>query len=187
MILYNKKPGTVQRGTASRTTKPLFTPTRPLIAQMASQILQGNAGISPTAGKMTPQFPGEKLGLNMEQVQALIMGSRKVKGFRISLSAGAPNEIDIDISGNAMLLLGFVLFPLTNFADPTLQPRTISLMVNEEQIINTMPFSLINKQNSTDNDYYEFIRPVAGNDSITLTIDNTGGGAQVVDAAFYYL
>lgn len=186
MILYNKKPRTVQRGTASR-TKPLFTPTRPLVAQLTNQILQGNAGISPTAGKMTPQYPGEKLGLSMEQVQALIMGSRKVRGFRFTLTAGAPNEFDIDISGNAMLLLGFVLFPNTNFANPTLQPRTISLMINDEQVINTMPFSLINKQNSTDNDYYEFIRPVAGNDSITLTIDNTGAGVQVIDAAFYYL
>jgi hypothetical protein len=173
--------------TAIKNGGSIFMPTRPLIQEMAQQILGGKVTSGATAGKMVPGYPGQKLGLSMEQVQAFIQGSRKVKGFIINLAAGVPNPVNIDISGNAKLLLGFVLFPRTQFADPTLQPRAISLMINDEQAINTMPFSLINKQNSTDNDYFEFIRPVAGNDSITLTIDNTGAGVQTIDAAFYYL
>jgi hypothetical protein len=115
----------------------------------------------------------------------MINAGVRVKGFITQLAAGAIQPVNIDLSGTARILLGFVLHARTNFANDAITPRAFSLVINNEAMIQQMPFNLCDIK-FIDTQFYQFVRPLSGQDAIQLIYDNTGTGAQVVEAAFYY-
>lgn len=146
---------------------------------------KGINSFTPTPNGINAALPGQKQGWSVAQTQEFINNSVRTRGFITALSAGAIQPVQIQISGTAKLLIGFVLHAKTNFSADNLTPRAVSLVINNETVVQEMPFNLLDIK-FIDGQFYEFIRPLSGNDSIELIYDNTGQGAQTVEAAFYY-
>ena len=132
----------------------------------------------------TPQFMGMQKGnLDNEQVRAMIKRQKRVKGFRFSIPTGS-STFDIQLSGTARLLLGFLWLP-PDFTDPTGTPESHTWNVNNEIVIDQVrPFLMTNY--SMDDEYYFIPRPLSGTDEIKVNFQNSGA-AQTWDLAVYYI
>lgn len=158
----------------------VFTPsgsTLPKLPDMTANSASGNPTI---------QYPGQRAGLTLEQVKKFNREyALKCKGFYVSVPADIKHEININISGEAWAMLGFIVCAITNFASDVLAPKALSLMVNEEQVVNSKGF-VATSVKYYDGLYYPFERYLAGQDVITLTIDNTGRLEQDITIDFYW-
>jgi hypothetical protein len=153
--------------------------------QMNAGVLpQGANAFNPTVMNNAP-MPGAKQGWTPLETQNFINNSVRVAGFINALAAGSITPVQIDLSGTAKLLLGFCLHSKTNFNADNLTPRAVQLTINNEAMIQNAPFNLLDIK-YIDGQFYEFVRPLSGNDSIELIYDNTGQGAQTVEALFYF-
>jgi hypothetical protein len=144
--------------------------------------------INPAGGFSRPQYPGQRAGISDDQRREFnLIKGLKVKGFVVSVPAGSSAfPVNINIQGNAWFLLGLSTHAVTNFDDDAAMPVSINLMINEEQVIDTMPWTTVDVKYMT-NIYWPFERYLAGKDDITLFIDNTSKLEQDVALTFYYL
>lgn len=132
----------------------------------------------------TPQFMGMQKGnLSIDQVRAMIKKQKRCKGFQFSIATGS-NTSDIQLSGTARLLLGFLLLP-PDFSDPSGTPDSMTLTVNNEIVIDQVkPFLFSNY--SMDDEYYFIPRPLSGTDEIKINFQNSAA-AQTWWMVVYYI
>lgn len=157
-------------------TMPINTPGANLKPGMA---------ISPMNNNTFPQYPGERANKSFEEVQYFNrVEAWKVRGYTLPLTAGVVNEFQIDISGLAWKLFGISFHAITNWDDDAAMPQSVSLIVNEERVIQTQPWTLFEVK-YMNYPFYPFERFLAGSDQILLSINNPGL-AQNVAASFYY-
>lgn len=139
-------------------------------------------------GKQDMQFPGQgnlfPPDTSIEDLRAFIKNQKRAKGFRFTVPVGA-SSFPIDISGEAKLLLGLALISMDNIGDPASQPDTFTLMVNEEVIINQVTPAMLSPDFMTE-EYYLFLRPLSGQDDITVSWQNTPA-QQRMALIIYYL
>jgi len=134
----------------------------------------------------TPQFPGlAGQDLSIEQVRAIIRRQKKARGFRFALVTGVNAPLQIPISGDARTFLGFaVLFE--NVVAPATIPSQMTLTLNDEILINQVPPAFF-LPDFMDDEYYFFPRPLSGQDDITISITQPGGGTQDFILIVYYI
>lgn len=141
--------------------------------------------ISPANNNVFPQYEGERAGLSFEEVQYFNrVEAWKVRGYTLPLSAGVVNEFQIDISGMAWKLFGISFHSITFFDNDPAMPQSVSLIVNEERVIQTQPWTLFEVK-YMNYPFYPFERYLSGSDNIILSINNPGA-AQNVACSFYY-
>lgn len=120
----------------------------------------------------TPQFPGVKPNMTIEQVRAIIRRQKRSRGFRFGVVAGgnAANVFNIPLSGTARVFLGFaVLFDEEVAASV---PLDMTITINNEIVIDAVPPGFFNPA-FMDDEYYFFPRPLSGQDTIVLQVNGT--------------
>lgn len=139
-------------------------------------------------GKQDMQFPGQgnlfPPDATIEEIRSFIKNQKRAKGFRFTVPVGS-STFPIDISGEAKLLLGLALISIDNLGDPAAQPEIFSLLVNNEVIINQVTPAMLSQEFMTE-EYYLFLRPLSGQDDITIAWQNTPG-QQRMALIMYYL
>lgn len=139
-------------------------------------------------GKQDMQFPGQG-GMfpateSIEEIRQFIKNQKRLKGYNFNVSGGA-SSFPLDISGEARVLLGLSILALENFDDPNLQPDTFTLTINNEIVINQTHPGFLSPL-FMDEEYYQFLRPLSGQDDISVTFTNPNP-AQNVSLAVYYI
>lgn len=125
------------------------------------------------------EFPGSQYGGTIDQVRSLIRHQKKTKGIDIPLGIGF-NTFSLRLSGDARMLLGFILLIATS-------GDTINLRINSDVILDgasAQGFTGFNNQNLFD-DYMIYPRPLSGQDEIIL--DYTSVNAKFNQIQLVYL
>jgi len=155
------------------------------VAKPGVQIMPVLPGtMSPTPGVQTPGYPGQKVGLSLEDSRAVNNSQIKTRGYVLDIAAGAVQEYPINISGFAREIVGLAVHAITFFDDDASAPSDVSLLINEEKCIDEHPFSMLDIK-YIDGEYYKIPRLVAGNDNIELRVNNPGV-QQSFGVVFYY-
>lgn len=108
------------------------------------------------------EFPGSQYGGNIEQVRSLLRHQKKSKGFDLVCGIGF-NTFSLRLSGDARLLLGFVIL-ICNAGE------FINLKINSDLVLDgatVQGFTGFNNENIVD-DYLIYPRPLSGQDEIIL-------------------
>ncbi len=134
----------------------------------------------------TPQFPGWQEGLSQAQVQAINKSQKRVKGYIISTATGE-TITNLELSGTAKLFLGFALQPLVQSVvnDVGTSPNEFQLTINNEIIIDRV-HPVFFGADYMDSEYYQILRPLSGQDTITSRINNTQA-ATTMGLTIYYI
>lgn len=127
------------------------------------------------------QYPGQKLGMSLEQVRQFIAISKKCKGETFDIAAGA-NDFTIELSGTAKMLLGFSLL-IDDTADAN-KPLDMQFIINEEIMIDQVNPEFFSPD-FMDEEFYVFPRPLSGTDILKILV--TGQANNRMFGAFYYL
>jgi hypothetical protein len=107
------------------------------------------------------QFPGQQYGGTIDQVRNLIQHQKKIKGFTLA-NANGFNSHNLQISGDARLLLGFAI-------NSNQEGDVMTLKINNEIALDNVPVSAYSTINKTiGGDYYVCPRPLSGQDEIIL-------------------
>ena len=142
---------------------------------------------NPVLGKQNMQFPGQGnlfKDKSIEEIRDFIKQQKRLKGFTFDVPTGL-QQFPLQISGEAKLMLGIALLSVDNADDPSSQPSGFSMLVNNEVVIDQInpaflsPFFM-------DEEYYLFLRPLSGQDDISVIFANPNAG-QRMSLAFYYL
>lgn len=133
----------------------------------------------------TPQFPGQKLGMNFKQVREFNHEQIRIKGYKHSLGTTS-NEFSINISGSAKIMLGVALLSTKeNAITFDTLPESVNLVINNEEIITDVHSGFLMSQ-YMDDEYYSIKRPLSGQDDIKI-IYNGVNEAQEIYLVIYYL
>lgn len=174
--------------------RPQFQPqARPQVSPLTQALIQGRRpNIRPIAmpkpPSENPQYPGERLGLSFEEYQEVIQNQVRMKGFRFDLASGVNEDLSIQLSGSAYLMLGFlfVLPAEANFFDPTNYPFNATLQINNEQAISSADLVFFSPgSQALKHSYVDFVRPLSGQDDITLSCNSPQ--LQTLSMIIYYL
>ena len=145
--------------------------------------LQAIAGYIPPRNDKNVR-PGDRMGLSATQVQQYIKRQKRVKGESYDLSAGDNTGLQVQLPGTARVWLGFVLF-FTNLPDGALEDGKLSLIINNEVVIDETFVSFFG-QDFTDEEYYFIPRPLSGQDDIQFAVRGATG-KYTLNVANYYL
>lgn len=138
-----------------------------------TQSKPGQPGIS-----FDSQFPGTQFGGTVEQIRKLIGRQKGSRGFIIPLAIGT-NEFQLQIPGDAAILLGFIIRSYN-------AGESFSLKINGEVILDQVPVSCYSNLNkSISDEYYILPRPLSGQDEVILSFTATGARNQQL--IFHYL
>lgn len=124
------------------------------------------------------QFPGNQYGGTIEQIRNLIQHQKKSKGFSLQSVVGT-QTFNLVLSGDARLLLGYTFLGAT-------AGDFCRIKINNEIINDNVPvqgLTLLN--NAMQNEYYEFPRPLSGQDEIV--VEYTSTVASLRQFSMYYL
>lgn len=141
------------------------------------------------AGAQNQQFPGLSLDpdATIESIRSFIKKQKKIKGFLLAVPGSSTQTFDIQISGDARLLLGIsIVNTSANAGNPAVYPDQFTMMVNEEVIINQVFGIQLSFPFQTD-EYYFIPRPLSGQDVVSCTLRNPSIDAQTTALAVYYL
>jgi len=130
----------------------------------------------------TPEFPGLDMEGRIDLIRRIIINQKRAKGFSLNIVNGTGNSFDINLSGTAKWMLGFVL----TFTNQTVLgvPTSMTLTVNNDVVIqDAYPPSF--SAGLTDREFYFYPRPLSGQDEIVLTM--TGQLVNTAFANFYYI
>lgn len=147
-----------------------------------------SAGNYKPAGAQNQQFPGLNLapGITIDQIRDFIKKQKKIKGFQVSMPATNTWQYPVQLSGDARLLLGFIVFSSqTDPLDPTNYPDQLTLEVNQEIVVQEVHGYGVSPAAMTD-EYYFIPRPLSGQDVITLK-GNNPNAAKALSVLFYYI
>lgn len=129
---------------------------------------------NPLTGKVSaPMFPGQTMGINMNQARSMYQNAVRSKGFTFSGGTTMQTE-PIDIPGDARLLLGIA----------TLNGSwgTATLKVNQTDVIEDSDTGFL--QMGDNKDFYRLELPLTGNDTIKML--NTGYAAYTNEPVIFF-
>jgi len=127
-------------------------------------------------------FPGEQIGMSLNQSKDAYRLSRKLYGQQVNLQSGGNPEIDINLPKDGRLLLGLSIY--LNYDNAAENP-TLNLNVNNTKFINSTGVRAFDVENLREAMYYPLNLPLSGNDQITIDI-NAVGNAKVINLNFHY-
>lgn len=155
---------------------------RPGMEMMRPPQTKGNAW-----GKQDMQFPGKgnlfPADTTIEEIRDFIKNQKRLKGFTFDVPTGT-SQFPLQISGEAKLMLGISLVCLDAFGNPGVQPTQFSMLVNEEIII-TQAHPVTLSPDFMDEEYYLFLRPLSGQDDVSVVFVNPNAGQRVTMGFFY--
>lgn len=123
----------------------------------------------PTGAKNKPNFQIDYNNFgNMEQIQAFINKQIWVTGSTFNSNAGNSVTEKVEWGGQSRFLLGF------NFYANNPTAHQISINLNQELMIENTPLIFLQPLgNLRFIQYFEFIRPLSGSDTLTFTVNST--------------
>lgn len=123
----------------------------------------------PTGAKNKPNFQIDYNNFsNMEQIQAFINKQIWVTGSTFNSNAGNTITEKVEWGGQSRFLLGF------NFYANNPTAHQISINLNQELMIENTPLIFLQPLgNLRFIQYFEFIRPLSGSDTLTFTVNST--------------
>lgn len=114
--------------------------------------------------------PGDRMGLDTEQVRQYIKRQKKCKGELFSLDTGDNPGLQVNLAGSARIWLGFAL-QVTEFTGGTSDPKgNLTVMINNEKVIDDV-FIEFFSSGFTDEEYYFMPRPLSGRDDIEFIVN----------------
>ncbi len=126
----------------------------------------GSPGFNPA-----DQFPGMQFGGTVQQIRNLIGRQKGSRGFILPVAIGT-NEFQLQLPGDAAILLGFIIRSFNT-------GESFSLKINGEIILDQVPVSCYSNLNKTiPDEYYVLPRPLSGQDEIILSFTATGARNQ---------
>lgn len=139
-----------------------------------NQIIQQPSASRGQRGKSTqgaPQFPGEASGLSTSQLQNLIAQQPRVTGVNFTVGIGQSTLNNIKLPGDSKLLLGLIFTPTTDNRD------VFNVSINNNKIVDNASLFLHSSDNSQSikSQYFEYIQPLSGKDSIVIDITTQTG------------
>lgn len=125
--------------------------------------------------KTNTAYPGQNLGMSLNDVKKLVENAEKVTGtsFTTVLGTATPN---VQLPSTAKLIKGFSIAGTINPAD------TFDLLINEERAISqgaAFAFYATAAKPAVKN-YFDFVRPVASATAITINYNSAVAGNQIV-------
>jgi len=122
-------------------------------------------------GRNMPKLNFDNLQ-NQKQLQDFYRKSIYTKGYSYTTQAGATIAPDISLGGEARKLFGIGVY--SNIGNVTDEDR-ISLLINQEQIIDDVIWWAYNPQPSVGNianrdQYFSIIRPLSGSDTVKFSV-----------------
>lgn len=145
--------------------------------------LQSIAGAIPPRNDRNVR-PGDRMGLSVSEVQNYIKRQKRCKGSNYVLSTGDNDGLQVQLPGTARVWLGFVIEP-TNFEDGTIPEGLLSLIINNEVVIEDVYINFFGKD-FTDEEYYFIPRPLSGQDDISFRVKGVDS-AYTLRVNNYYL
>lgn len=123
----------------------------------------------PTGASNKPKFQIDYNNFsNMEQIQAFINKQLWVTGSTFNSNAGNTVTEKVEWGGQSRFLLGF------NFYANNPTAHQISINLNQELMIENTPLVFLQPlANLRFIQYFEFIRPLSGSDTLTFTVNST--------------
>lgn len=109
---------------------------------------------------------------------------QRTKGFQFNLPQGQSNQ-SLNLSGLAKVFLGFAFYIETA---TDLNAINCQLVINESVVVESTAanFFVVQGTNQPRN-YYEFMRGLNSQDTITLTFVNSGAATITLDVVVYYI
>lgn len=149
-----------------------------------NQIIQQPSASRGNVGKSrqgAPQFPGEASGLTTPQLQNLIAQQPRVTGVNFTAGAGTSTINNIKLPGDSKLLLGIIFTPTGDVND------TFDISINNNKIVDNASVFLHSSDNSQSisSQYFEYIQPLSGKDSIIVDITSSAGLIGILQ--FHYI
>jgi len=125
-------------------------------------------------GKTNTAYPGQNMGLSLDQVKQLVETAPKVVGTTFTSVAGTVQP-NVQIPATAKYILGFT------FAGTPAGTDQFDLLINEERAIDNGAVEAYEAQAGKPLEgYFPFIRPVAGATAINLNYTSLAGGQTVI-------
>lgn len=141
-----------------------------------------------TRAPQNQQFPGSLLGAPWKDVVELIRKQKKAKGVFITSVINTITTVPVQLSGTAKIFLGLKIGSNLNLASPD---ATVKLVINDEVIFQDVSTFFLSNDfalNSCNTEYFSYPRPLAGNDSIQLTVSEPAAGVGTLyEFCFFYL
>lgn len=125
----------------------------------------------------TPNFPGQQKGFSIGAIRRMIKRQKRAVARRIDIPAGDA-AFPINISGSARIFLGFSLI------NPP--AGLLQMLINDEIIINPANAAFFVFNAASERDYYDFPRPLSGNDAFEFIFTGVAAGIQT-DIIIYYI
>lgn len=118
-------------------------------------------------GKTNSAYPGQNMGLSLDNVKKLVDNARKIQGTVFTSAIGTVTP-SIQLPATAKYIVGIV------FGGAPIQSDTFTMLINEERAIATASVHAFSEQTGKPQiGYYEFIRPVASSTSINISYTST--------------
>lgn len=133
----------------------------------------------------TNVYPGYRNKMTVEQVRNFIKKQKRTRGQQYSLNTGDNNDLNVELSGTARVLLGLaVAVPNDDFSNAAYN-GTVDLKINNEVVLDAHPIRLLSYKFIED-EYYFFPRPLSGQDDIKINVRGRTAAGDL-DVVFYYL
>lgn len=113
--------------------------------------------------------PGDRMGLDIKQVQNYIKRQKRCKGESYALATGDNTDLAVQLPGTARVWLGFVFSFSAVKNVGGLVVGNVSLVINNEVVIENVFVDFYGKD-FTDEEYYFIPRPLSGQDDIRFTV-----------------
>jgi len=141
-----------------------------------------------TRAPQNQQFPGSLLGAPWQDVVELIRKQKKAKGLFLQSVINTITTVPVALSGTAKIFLGLKIGTSLGLASADC---TVTLKINDEIIFQDVSTFFLSNDfalNSCNTEYFSYPRPLSGNDSIQLTVNEPAAGVGTLyEFAFYYL
>ena len=130
-------------------------------------------------GKTNNAYPGQNMGLSLEQVKQLVNEAKKIQGTSFNTAIGTVTP-SIQLPATAKFIKGIIFSGTTDPAD------TFDLLINEERAISTGSVTSFQQQTGKPQiGYYEFMRPVASATAINLNYTSVVAANVVLFSVWY--
>lgn len=123
------------------------------------------------------QRVGKQLGMSVKDVKNYFERAKRIKGFSFDLSSGNNEGLNINLPGDAKLMLGLSIIDKTN--------SNFTLLINNDIAVNAVNTKFLSDI-FTDSEYYYLPRPLSGSDDIEVSFNGVvdAGNAKI---AIYYI
>jgi hypothetical protein len=141
---------------------------------LARQVVQ-----SASFGKTNSAYPGQNMGLSLEQVKNLVDNAKKVQGVTFISIAGTTTP-NVQLPATAKMIKGIV------FAGNVQNTDSFDLLINEEKVVSTGAVQAYQANTGKPlQGYFELARPVASSTAITLNYVSTIPGNNILFQVVY--